>query len=132
MNDTEYFNEIKKAFSMNGYGKMSELEEKASEIICHGAGEIMMQPYGKVYSHFLGKNVTHKGYKFTVSFNGRKEIGKTLEGIIIQLHKIGKIDLFSLGYETCPKCSGTGKLSWTNVDNGNCFKCSNMGIIKGK
>lgn len=32
----------------------------------------------------------------------------------------------------CPKCNGTGYLTWTNVDNGVCYKCEGTGKVTEK
>lgn len=30
----------------------------------------------------------------------------------------------------CSKCDGRGKLTWTSVDNGRCFRCAGAGTIE--
>jgi DnaJ-class molecular chaperone len=57
-------------------------------------------------------------------------VGSSIDKVITDAFKDGKIDLHKYGYNTCHRCSGTGKLShYSHIHSGSCFKCNGIGVI---
>ena len=105
------------------------MEEVAAHIKENG-GYIEDAGEGREWRKFrTGKEITKSGLRFIVSFNGMAVARKTEEIAFVALHRKGKLDLFQLGFNTCPKCDGSGQVP-SRIDNGVCFKCRGYGIMK--
>ena len=110
----------------------SDLEVQAEKYIIENNGIIHIAAPGKIWVKFpSGRPINSKGMKVMIEFNGSTGVGSSFDGALISLKKAGKIDLYQLGYDDCPKCSGTGNVGY-NVDGGRCFKCNGFGVIKRK
>ncbi len=103
--------------------------DKVIEYIKENGGIIHEAPEGKVWLEYAGRNLRGKNVKVAIDFAGYINYGKTIELAIIAIHKAGRISLYDFGYDTCPKCTGTGKV-WSSVHGGVCFKCRGFGVIE--
>ncbi len=104
-----------------------------SDHINTNGGRIAEAGEGKIFTKFQSGNriSTTIRARFLVKFGGKTVANHTFHGAIFHLHKLGLIDLYPFGFETCPKCSGTGNVGY-NVDGGKCWKCNSHGLIETK
>ena len=50
-------------------------------------------------------------------------------GGLFHLHRLGALNLFVFGFDTCGKCGGTGNIG-CQTDAGTCWKCNGIGLTK--
>ena len=108
----------------------SETMNEVAEHIKENGGYIKDAGQGRQWNAFpSGKKINTPRLRYLVRFGGLTVARQTEDAAFVALHGKGKLNLFDFGFNTCPKCGGSGKVA-SRIDHGICFKCHGYGLIK--
>lgn len=110
--------------------KMTAIKPDFSEIINIEGFKLWDAGEGKRWTLFpSGSPVKNQHARYMLRTANKTYAGSTIDSVIISAFRDGQVDLHKHGYDTCGRCSGSGKLShYSHINNGTCFNCNGYGV----
>ncbi len=102
-----------------------------SEIIISEGFKINDAGDGKRWTKYPnGNDIKIRNARYILVTSKKYFAANSIDSLLITAFRGGFVDLYKYGYNTCDRCSGTGKLGhYAHVYGGDCFKCSGAGVI---
>jgi hypothetical protein len=75
------------------------------------------------------KKKIHDPKRFLILAGKKSVSAHEVKSGLFHLHRLGALNLFVFGFNSCGKCGGTGNIG-CQTDAGTCWKCNGIGLTK--